>query len=56
MASESNGIKRKPHNILKQVTILVDRGASGNYFDDHLILDPKLDILHYIDLTVLTRL
>ena len=34
MASESPGVERKPNDGGKQVPILVDSGALGNYFDD----------------------
>ena len=37
MASESVGVEQKPHDGDKQVTVLVDRGALGNYFDDQRI-------------------
>lgn len=35
IASESAEIDRRPHDVGKKITILVDRGASGNYFEDH---------------------
>ena len=36
MASESPGVVQKPHSSDNQVTVLVDSGASGNYFEDQL--------------------
>ena len=34
VASESTGVERKPNDDGKQVPILIDSGALGNYFDD----------------------
>ena len=52
MALESPGVERKPHGCGKQVTVLVDSGASGNYFDDQLIPELKHRLVDRVDLSV----
>ena len=40
------GVEQKPHGSDNQVTVLVNSGASGNYFDDLLVSQlkpPSLD-------------
>ena len=41
MVSASPRVEQKPHDGDNQVTVLEDCGASGNYFDDQLILQPS---------------
>ena len=52
MALESPGVERKPHGCGKQVTVLVDSGASGNYFDDQLIPELKDRLVDRVDLSM----
>ena len=52
MALESPGVERKPHGCGKQVTVLVDSGASCNYFDDQLIPELKYRLVDRVDLSV----
>ena len=52
MASKSSGVEQKRHDGDNQVMVLIDSRASGNYFDDQLILQPKHRLLDHVDLTV----
>ena len=52
MALESPGVEWKPHGCGKQVTVVVDSGASGNYFDDQLIPELKHRLVDRVDLSV----
>ena len=51
MVSESPEVVQKPHNGDSQVPVLVDSGASGNYFDDQLIPRLKHCLIDCVDLT-----
>ena len=53
MASKSPGDEQKTHDGNNQVTALVDKGASSNYFDDQLILQLKQQH-HLLDRVILT--
>ena len=44
-------IERKPHEIGNVVTVLVDSGASGHYFDDTFIPDLKHRLQDYTSLS-----
>ena len=47
MASEFPGAEQKPHDGDRQITVLVEKRPSGNYFDDQLIPQLKLRLLDH---------
>ena len=53
MKSEPAEIERKPHESGNVVTVGVDSGASGHYFDDTIIPDLKHRLQNYISLSTL---
>lgn len=50
--SESPGVELKPHDSGKQVTVMLDMGTSGKYFDDQLTPELKRRLLECVNLTV----
>ena len=46
------GVEQKPYDGDNQVTVLVESGASGNFFDHKLITQLKYRLLDRVNLTV----